>query len=1040
MFWSNFRYRLFFLLFLVVLCCGLYAAERAGGSLDVSVRTRAANESAPVSGVYVALVAGDQPAYRPTAEGVVDGSVKWNDIPPGSYALIAVAPSFDLSFRRVDIVAGKRGQVGIELQPRVELTGKIVDASGRPVAGATVSHPLVAMPALLGRMSDLSRQKALEYLRTTTDDHGSWKLAVSAGRASPLLIEALGYGPAWVTSDPAKLEMPPVTLRKGSSLRVVTNRPAPGFVVTLTPSASIDTSIPFEGQKQVWARETTTMAVEWISLPAGEYDIVGTWPDPRRFSAPVTLGHVTLAGSGAQESHLTLPDPPPLASKYVRIIVPTKTEINDLRAFMRTASGAKEIRAASEYALSGRVLYADADAGPDDVFFTTTGEVILAMPRGHGEKTKQRGPAVDGISFSKAEGRLHVSVAAGGPLPSHGNAGFQECTDNRSFVLPINVAKSGDVALPLLVGCRALALRFGSFSPLLLPSTASQGETVWLGRHNLKAAASAEIHVTQQPGGTNVAGAIVTASVERPSHGSVVVAQRIAGDDGRLVMEGLPVGEEIAFRAQESSTKLAGTVTRTLDAGQRATIDPLPLPEPASLTVAPRFETEFKNENADAEIVAVVAEGEEGDKPDHRSIELDAKQQEAAFRGLNPGTWRILVLIHLGGITQPIDVATVTLESGDAKKIEPEIRPLVLSGHVTSHGHGVATSLAFTDPPGPGAITRRVMAKEDGSFHTVLPRPGLYAVAALRSLGDPDIELGPIRFDDSSGDVHIVLPEGSLSVRVFSGSGGSPAADVQLIASLLTDAPAQGGFERLERRVRTNSIGEVAFDDLQEGSWLVRARSNDGAIAEKTVAVSSAHPASVTLNLNDGSLLEGTVVGGVGLPAGMAAVDCIYSSTDNIPRTVRADADSEGNFSIHIPLPAPERLQCGVTTLDGAIGTFITAPVSDARFALPPATALLTITNWSDSANRDRFWLVAADGGLFDMSWAARKLRTWAAPFTIPRVPAGVWSVVRIDSAGAFQLLASGGAGSLPRIAGIRVVPGKGQQISMKNGDTSAQP
>ena len=929
LFWSNSRYRLFFLLFLVVLCCGLYADEQAGGSVDVSVRTRAANESASVSGVYVALVAGDQPAYRPTMEGVVDGSVKWNDIPPGRYALIAVAPSFDLSVRRVDIVAGKRGQVGIELQPRVELTGKVVDVSGRPIAGATVSHPLVAIPALLGRMSELSRQKALEYLRTTTDDHGSWKLAVSSGRASPLLIEAPGYVPAWVTSDPAKLEMPQVTLRKGSSLRVMTNRPAPGFVVTLVPSANIDTSIPLEAQKQVWARETTTMVVEWISLPAGEYDIVGTWPDPRRFSAPVTLGHVTLAGSGGQESHLTLPDPPPLASKYVRIIVPTKTEINDLRAFMRTASGAKEIRAASEYALSGRVLYADADAGPDDVFFTTTGEVILAVQQGHAEQTHQRGPAVDGISFSKAEGKLHVSVPEGGALPSHGNAGFQECTDNRSFVLPINVAKSGDVALPLLVGCRALALRFGSFSPLLLPSTASRGETVWLGKHNLKAGASAEIHVTQQPSGANVAGAMVTASVERASHGSVTIVQRIAGDDGRLVIDGLPAGEEITFRAEETLTQLAAVVTRTLDVGQLAVIDPLALPEPALLTVTPRFDDEFKSENSDAEITGVVVEGREGDNLVQRNVEFTRNQQEAVFRGIKAGTWRIFAVVHLADMTEPLEVDSVTLKSGDTKKIEPVVRPLVVSGHVMSHGSGVATTLTFKDPPGPGAITRRVGTKEDGSFHVTLPREGFYTVAARHSLAVPDIQLGAIRFEKSSGDVHIVLPEGSLSVRVFSGSGGSPAVDVPLIASLLTDDPALGGFAHLERRVRTNSIGEVAFDDLQDGSWLVRARSNDGAVAEKTVAVSSAHPASVTLNLNDGSMLEGTVVGGIGLPAGMAAVDCIYSSTDNIPRTVRADADSEGNFSIHIPLPAPERLQCGVTTLDGAIGTFNTAPVSD---------------------------------------------------------------------------------------------------------------
>ncbi len=261
-FLSSLYHRLWLFILLIVFCAGADAGERAGGSLDVTVRTRLTSEPISVSGVYVALIPRDQPPSRTAVEAVVDGGVKWHDVPPGRYSLVAVAPSFDPSFRRIDIVAGKSLQVSMELQLRVELTGKVVDVSGRPVAGATVCHPLVVMPALLGRMSNLARQKALEYLRTTTDDHGSWKLAVSAGKASSLLIEAPGYGPAWVTSDPAKRELLPVTLRKGSSLRVVTNRPAPEFVLTLIPSASIDTSIPLELQKQVWAREATTTVVE----------------------------------------------------------------------------------------------------------------------------------------------------------------------------------------------------------------------------------------------------------------------------------------------------------------------------------------------------------------------------------------------------------------------------------------------------------------------------------------------------------------------------------------------------------------------------------------------------------------------------------------------------------------------------------------------------------------------------------------------------------------------------------------------------------
>ena len=168
-------------------------------------------------------------------------------------------------------------------------------------------------------------------------------------------------------------------------------------------------------------------------------------------------------------------------------------------------------------------------------------------------------------------------------------------------------------------------------------------------------------------------------------------------------------------------------------------------------------------------------------------------------------------------------------------------------------------------------------------------------------------------------------------------------------------------------------------------------------------------------------------------------MNCIYSANDGIPRIGSAETDSWGKFAIHFPKPAPERLQCGVATADGAIGTFVTAPVDDGRWTFPSATAALTLTNWSDRGNRDRYWLLGADGGLFDVSWAARKLGTLDGPFTIRKVPAGAWSIVRADSAGAFSMIAGGGAGALPKIAQVRFGAGEHREIDMKPVDTSSR-
>jgi hypothetical protein len=968
-------------------------------------------------------------------EAIVDGVVKWQGIAAGEYVLLAEVPSFEPVMQNVTISEGRSGQVTLEFQPLFELSGSVTDTAGRPIKDATVSHPRIVPPTLLGVMSNLARQNA-RHLRTTTDENGWWKLGVIP-KDLYLLVEAPGYESAWVSWSPNMgTRLPPVKLQPGSSLRVVTNRAAPDLVLTLVPKSRVNTSIPPVWQDRIWARDVETTSVEWKSMPAGEYDLVASWPDPRRFADPVPLRQVRLSGTGVEEIKVELPSVPALTTKTARIRVPPKTEVGGLRAFVRTSGGAKEVAAASENAMRGRVLYANTDPA-SDVFFTTEGEVILGRLPAAIAQNQGQAPAIIGVTFPRANGTLRVSVPEQVALPSFGNARFDECTGDATsmtFVLPVSVGKGGDAALPLLVGCRALTLRFESFSPVAVRPQARAREQVWLGAHKLTSAASAQIHVVHKSDGTNVAEALVTASVDRGSADPLIVAKGISRADGWLTMGGLPAGEEITFRA-EDSRKIAGTVTRIIEPGKQGVIDPLSLAEAGQLTVVPRFEASFKGENPNAEIVGVVVLPEEGGQADRRSVALTASQREAVFPGLKAGSWKVVALVGLDGLTQPIDVTVLKIEDGDKKKIEPVIELLVVSGHLTSRGRGVAASIQFTDPPGPGAISRRVRSAQDGSFRTILPRPGYYGIAARRELADPDVELAPIQIERSVYDVRIELPEGSLSVRVF--SDGTPVADAQVTVSMLGDSREQNQILRLARTARTNLAGEVVLDELQNGIWLVRARGKDEKVAEKTIEIAAAHPASVRLDLDGGSTLQGSVSDSTGNPAGAAAVNCIYSGSEGIPRIGSAETDSWGKFAIHFPNPAPERLQCGVATADGAIGIFVTAPVDDAHWTLPSATASVTLTNWSDRGNRDRYWLLAADGGLFDVSWAARKLGMLDGPFTIRKVPAGAWSVVRVDSAGAFSMVASGGAGALPKIAQVRFGAGEHHEIDMKSGDTS---
>jgi hypothetical protein len=363
----------------------------------------------------------------------------------------------------------------------------------------------------------------------------------------------------------------------------------------------------------------------------------------------------------------------------------------------------------------------------------------------------------------------------------------------------------------------------------------------------------------------------------------------------------------------------------------------------------------------------------------------------------------------------------------------------VVTGRVVSHDRGVKGSIAFADPAASAyRIQRHVDTGDDGTFQALLPGPGVYGISVRRSQPmTGDLDIGSMRFDETSHDVNIALPDGSLLVRVL--SGGAPA-EAMITATLLTDAGDDQGVTKITREGRTRVSGETTLGDLEDGTWLVHAHDQNGSVAEKSVVVSSSQPASVTLDLDGSSTLEGTVLDGTGSPAAVAAINCISFGSDAIPRSLSSDTDLSGHFSINLPSPAPERLQCGVTTMAGEIGTFMTAPRTDAQFVLPPATGMVTVTNWTDRGNSDRFWLVSQDGGLFDLTWAARKLHRLVAPLTIPKVPAGSWSVVRIDSMTAFDFLSHGRADGLPNVANMRVVPAKNVQIRMDGGDPSVRP
>lgn len=1019
------------------------AVEAAGNGdstalLHVTIRAQAPQGAARarVAEAYVALVSLDRPLNQPTKEVIASNGVADLVVSRGTYALIVSANGFQDDVREVRLFAGTRSEASVELFPSFEITGAITDAEGHPIGGARVSQARVVSPQGLRSMSELAFNHLGSRLRTTSDANGWWKLPASIDKTVPLLVEARGYAPACVVYDPAKQkEQINVTLRKGASLRVESDRIDPDLVITVVPAGVGDRTVPSESQLRVWGRDAKSAFVEWDSLPAGEYRLVAQYADPLRFTTPVELHSVSLVPGRVAETRVQLPPAPPAATSYVRLLVPPETNLADLHAFARKNDGTVEqVRHAQEQVLSGKVIYANTSVSPTDVYLTTATELIAARPRGEGEPATGSSAT---FSFSRAEGKLRVTVSEGAALPVFAVARYHDCLRNEQLVLPANVGKDGTLVVPLLVPCRSLDLQFEGFGPIVRSVSARGGEQKWLGEHKLVSAATAEVRVVRQPSGTNASRAVVKVLIQSGLQSTVAVAEQIAGEDGRLVIRNLPASEELTFQARDAATQLAGATTVKIDPGEHLVIDPLEIPEPASLTIAPTFDSVFKSENPKATIFGIAVE-RKNDKPpaDRRTVNFNQKTTEAIFSDIPPGRWQILAIVDIGGAAQPIDVDTIELKSGERQHLEPTIKPLMFHGEVIARGQSIAASLAIADSAGTSAIRRRVQTGSDGKFKIVLPRGGLYQVEVRRMIADaPALDLGPVLFDPSSPSVRIQLPDGSLSVQVT--SGDQPVPGVVVTATTRVDNPDSSGVSRITRRAKSDMAGHVVFDDLREGAWAVEARDDpSGRRAEKSAAISRSARAEITLELNEGSVLKGRIIDGRGVPAAAATVECVFLGSGDFLRAVRADADIEGRFSVQLPKPAPSVLQCGVTNGDGAIGAFLARPAEKVEFSLPPLTAALTIADWGEKVIPDRFWLVANDGRLFNLSWAARKIGRLGSPLTIPRMPPGEWSVVRVDSAATFGAIGRGLARSLPSIVNVRLGPGETQEIRVQ-GDTA---
>ena len=106
-------------------------------------------------------------------EVAADGSFEVRELPERTVSLLAEAPGYVVARRDVDVVAGSVPSVELVLQRGLEVSGQVVDASGRPLAAAQVTLTAAAFTAPSGARE----RRPTRPIEGQTDADGRFRLS-----------------------------------------------------------------------------------------------------------------------------------------------------------------------------------------------------------------------------------------------------------------------------------------------------------------------------------------------------------------------------------------------------------------------------------------------------------------------------------------------------------------------------------------------------------------------------------------------------------------------------------------------------------------------------------------------------------------------------------------------------------------------------------------------------------------------------------------------------------------------------------------------
>lgn len=871
------------------------------------------------------------------------------------------------------------------------MRGRVVDEQSQPIAGARVG--------LFGAFLPDADRSAIA--RTAND--GTFTFLAHPRQKHLLWIEADGFAPRLLdgvsATAPAAIET--VRLVRGAALSVSVDDPFAGQLQLVPRRVELGDNVTLELVRALWMRDVAPR-VEWLSLPAGEYELLLRGGVPRSLLV-LTLGvgdrkEQTLSvGPARGDATIHLEGEPlqdPVVTRWLgdrREEIAGRTDGATLTIPNGCIDGASYLIAGAQRFAVVRRLDASCSAR-------------AVVRRGSNRKVQLR--------WNRRKPPAHGAVAA------------RDC----GVEVPFAIAANGEASLMVPVGCSSSSIAVPGFAPVEL-----RGDTA---AYSLQEAASLLVRAVSREDGMPLGGATVLAfaasdltdarledlSADRAK------ARAVASDDGwaRLTV---PAGDFLIGVARGRVPWLSEKYRA--EVGRETLVD-LEVPRPGSVNLRVALAPELAESGV--RVVQVFLQPASGQRwPPRAVFGAQLRDAIARFEDVPPGKWLAASMIRM--LDDPPmrgDSMEVEVHDGVATDATLDIKGLLFRGRIADDGTRLGRSMLIT----PDERGRKVTTAIDNNrrFVALLEKRGVYSVNL--EVDDQETVVPEVRFDDPADEVEIRLPNGSIVGRVIDEKGN--AVEKAMIRATALHESGTAELVQLDISAISIADGSFRFPRVGRGRWMLSAKTRTAESSRVAVDLGDGQAAgNVVLRLDEVRTATVKVVYENGAPVvgAKVSISAPPASVGDYGPSELVVTDADGRFRFRATSAFRNNVpRFAVTAADGTVASFRRALTDELTLVLPVVTGelVITITRGEWPPVPLHTWLVAEDGSIVGSRSGRVVTGSDGSPrFVIGRLVPGLWKLVAPSTPVEIHQVLSGNSGAVPALGVVRVVPGGSAEMKV---------